>query len=406
MNSRLNTAADGEAQAVWSDRPCGRFEVAAFTNPSDIEREWRQLESTGVATIFQRYDWVDAYARHVLPKEKATPAIVLGRLDGNPAFILPLATSTFGPVRVATWIGGNHSSYNFGLWSHEAAAVMASMRRTQIEAMLRAALDGVDYAVLRRMPRIHDDMAQPLAALSRSPSHTEGYSFALAGGFAAVLQKRNGGSRQRKIQSKERKMREAGVLEYGTVRSLERGNAALDFFFEQKALRLAEQGQLNSFGAPGVTDFFRDLLDRSRHMSEPLLEMAELRVGGKICAVIGSAIHRKRVNVYFMTFARDELAPQSPGQVLTFRQIAECCERGMAAYDLGVGFEDFKTHWCDVIHELDDAYVPLTSRGNAAIAAIQLGRAATDQLRRNPFLWQRLKWLRTYLARHAFAGNR
>ncbi|MEI9409367.1 GNAT family N-acetyltransferase [Mesorhizobium salmacidum] len=249
-------------------------------------------------------------------------------------------------------------------------------------------------------------MAQPLAALSRSPSHTEGYSFALAGGFAAVLQKRNGGSRQRKIQSKERKMREAGVLEYGTVRSLERGNAALDFFFEQKALRLAEQGQLNSFGAPGVTDFFRDLLDRSRHMSEPLLEMAELRVGGKICAVIGSAIHRKRVNVYFMTFARDELAPQSPGQVLTFRQIAECCERGMAAYDLGVGFEDFKTHWCDVIHELDDAYVPLTSRGKAAIAAIQLGRAATDQLRRNPFLWQRLKWLRAYLARHAVAGNR
>jgi len=399
-------AADGEAQAVWVDRPYGRFEVAAFANPSDIEREWRQLESTGVATVFQRYDWVDAYSRHVLPHEKAKPAIVLGRLDGNPAFILPLAISTFGPVRVASWIGGNHSGYNFGLWSHEAAAAMAGMTRAQIEAMLRSALDGVDYAFLGRMPKVHDDVAQPLAALSRSPSPTEGYSFALAGGFAAVLEKTDGASRQRRIKTKERKMREAGVLEYGTVKSLERGSAALDFFFEQKALRLAEQGHPNSFAAPGVTDFFRDLLDRSQHMSEPLLELAELRVDGKIRAVIGSAIHRKRVNVNFMTFAKDEMAPQSPGLVLTFRHIAEACERRMAAYDLGVGFEDYKSHWCDVIHELDDAYVPFTSRGNAAIAAIQLGRATTDQLRRNPFLWQRLKWLRAYFARHAFAGNR
>ena len=106
MNSRLNTISDTTARVVSFDGRAIRFEVAAFARPSDIEREWRQLESSGVGTVFQRYDWVDAYAQHVLPHEGAQPVIVLGRLGGNLAFVLPLAITTIGPVRVATWIGG------------------------------------------------------------------------------------------------------------------------------------------------------------------------------------------------------------------------------------------------------------------------------------------------------------
>ena len=265
--------------------------------------------------------------------------------------------------------------------------------------MLAAAIAGADCAVLGRMPKIHDDVAQPLAALLNSPSPTEGYSFSLAGGFQAVVERSNGRSRLKKLHQKERKMSRAGTLQYGTLHDLARAHAALDFFAQQKALSLAEQGQANSFAKPGVMEFFHELLERSQHMPEPLLEMAELSVGGRTRAVAGSAIHRGRMNVNFITFAKDELASCSPGQLLTYKHIAECCERGIVGYDLGVGHEDFKTHWCDVVHELNDLYVAFTSLGTVAVAALRLGRATKDRMRRNQTLWRHLKSARAYLSR-------
>jgi CelD/BcsL family acetyltransferase involved in cellulose biosynthesis len=401
MTSPLNSiSSPPAAQSVSSARTVAApFEVEMVTTPSDIEREWRQLEATGHGTIFQRYDWVDAYGRHVLPHEKAQPAIVLGKLDGRPAFILPLAISRVGPARVAKWIGGNHSGYNFGLWSAEAVAVMSSLKRAEVEKMLAQALSDVDCAVLVRIPKILDGVAQPLASLPRNPSPTEGYAFDLTGGFDAVLEKTNGSGRRRGVRTKERRMAKAGTLQNGKSQDLAQANAALDFFFEQKALRLAEQGKPNSFAEPGVLDFFRDLLERSQTMDEPLLEMTELSVDGKIRAVRGAGIHRGRLNGYFMTFAKDELVSQSPGHVLLFKHIEECCERGMTTYDLGVGYEEYKTHWCDIIQELDDAYAAFTPLGSAMIATIRLGQAMTARLRQNKFLWQHLKTVQAYLSR-------
>lgn len=377
------------------------LEICRFESPSEIEQEWRQLETSGIGTIFQRFDWVDAYARHVLPHERARPAIVLGRLDGQPAFILPLAISKTGPARVARWIGGKHAGYNFGLWSVDGAAAVAGLGRAGIGAALRTVLKEADCAILDRMPLSHDSLPQPFASWTHSRSSTEGYSADLTGGFEAVLAKNDAKKRRRKIQSKERKMREFGPLCFCVLDAPEDAHAALEFFYQHKAVRLAEQGWPNSFAEPGVAGFFRELLDRSQELPDPLLEMTELSVDGKPRAVIGSGIHHGRTNVYFMTFTKDELSPQSPGSVLTFRHIEDSCKRGLDVYDLGVGYEPYKAQWCDVIHTLNDAYAAFTPLGAALIASVRLAEATKHQFRKNASLWRGLRSARAYLSRRS-----
>lgn len=376
-----------------------RFEVQAFDMPSLIEREWRHLETTGCGTVFQRYDWVDAYVRHVLPHENARASILLGRLDGEPAFILPLAISKNGPLRIAKWIGGKHSSYNFGLWSQQGAARMRNLSRPIIERILGNALANVDCALLGQMPRCFDNVTQPLGALSAISSATEGYAFALAGDFDTLLQSRDGRGRRKRVKAKERKMGMAGEVRYQMLQNPAQQHVALDFFFAQKALRLAEQGKPNSFAEPGITDFFHNLIDRSLGMDEPLLEIATLSVGGATRAVTGSGIYRGHMNSYFTAFALDELAQHSPGNVLTFRHIEHSCERGMTVYDLGIGYEDYKTHWCDIIHELHDAYAAFTPFGSVAVSAMRLGEAVKDRIRRNKQLWKNLKTVKDFVSR-------
>jgi len=394
----MNMQARATEQSAFAgenpDAIMARIAVRRHADARAIEAPWRLLEASGVGTVFQRFDWVDAYVRNVAPHEGLEPAFLLGHLDGRPAFVLPLGVARQGSMRVARWLGGSHSGYNFGLWSREAADAVARLGRGTLERMLREALPGVDGAVLLRMPLVHDGIAQPLAALSTMPSSVQGYSVGLEGGMDAVIGRTNGGARRRRARSKERKMAEIGDVVHGVVRDPAIIGETLDFFAKQKALRLAEQGLPNVFGEPGVMEFLGNLAARSAGLREPLLQITQYRVADRLRAVVGSGVHNGRVNVYILTLVHDETLPHSPGQVLMYRHIEESCEAGQKVFDFGVGYELYKESWADTVHHLVDGYAAFTPRGTLALGAVRLGERAKALLRRNETLWKRLKALR------------
>lgn len=394
MNVQARAAQPIAFTSLGSADVARNLAVEGHATASAIETEWRLLEATGIGTVFQRFDWVDSYARHVAPHEGLEPAFLLGRLDGHPAFVLPLGIERIGPLRIARWLGGSHSGYNFGLWSREAADMLPRLGRAGIVDMLRRALPDVDGAVLERIPFEHDGVGQPLAAIPLLRSPVEGYSVSLDGGMDAVIARTGGKARRRRARSKERRMAQFGNVEHGIITDIEEAHAALDFFAEQKAMRLAEQGLPNVFGRPGVMHFLNDLLDRSVGQREPLLQITGYRVAGKLRAVVGSGVHNGRVNVYILTLIHDETLPHSPGQVLMYRHVEECCERGYRHFDFGVGYELYKESWADTRHALFDGYLSFTAKGAAFIGAIKLREQGKLLLRRNARLWKLLKALR------------
>lgn len=394
MNVQMKPSdANGLVAATGGDIAL-RLTVERHADASSIETEWRLLEATGVGTVFQRYDWVEAYVRNVAPHEGLDPAYLLGRLDGRPAFVLPLGVKKHGPVRLAHWLGGSHSGYNFGLWSRECAALMPRLGRTRLRRKLREALGGVDGMLLRRIPNEHDGTRSPLAALASIPSSVMGYSVSLEGGIDEVITRTKGGSRRRRARTKEKRMGELGAVAHGIIADPARTHEALEFFAEHKALRLAEQGLPNVFAEPGVMDFLHELADRSTGMREPLLQVTQLEVGGKARAVIGSGVHAGRVNLYILTYAHDETLPHSPGQVLMYRHIEESCQAGRRVFDFGVGYELYKESWADARHHLSDGYVAFTAAGQVAVGSVRLWDASKSLLRRNAKLWNGLKELR------------
>lgn len=370
-----------------------RLTVERHADARAIETEWRLLEATGSGTVFQRFDWIEAYIRNVAPHEGLEPALVLGRLDGRPAFVLPFGVKRHGPCRLAHWLGGSHSGYNYGFWSHECAALMPQLGRRGIRAKLHQALADVDGAVLRRIPLDHDGAASPLAALVTLPSPVIGYAVSLEGGMDEVIARTGGGARRRRARSKERRMAETAPVAHGVLEDPARAHEALEFFAAQKALRLAEQGLPNVFAEPGVMDFLHELVDRSVGLREPLMQVTRFEVGGTIRAVVGSGVHAGRVNLYILTYVHDDMLPHSPGQVLMYRHIEESCAAGRKIFDFGVGYELYKESWADSHVRLRDGYVAFTALGRATVGAAFLKDGAKCLLRRNRRLWNALKSL-------------
>src|SRR4051812_24871354 len=95
------------AQALASGRavaPPG-IELAVYDDLAAIEATWRAFERSADCTVFQAFDWLDTWQRHIGRRNGVCPAIVVGRrADGEVLFLLPLAVVP-GLVRRLMFLG-------------------------------------------------------------------------------------------------------------------------------------------------------------------------------------------------------------------------------------------------------------------------------------------------------------
>jgi hypothetical protein len=117
----------------------------------EIGTQWRSFEQEADHTVFQSFDWLANWQRHVGAVRGTVPAIVVGReVDGEILFILQLAVETLGPVRRLTWLGSQLCDYNAPLLADHFSA------RVSAERFLLAWRDVI--ALLQSDPRFRFDL--------------------------------------------------------------------------------------------------------------------------------------------------------------------------------------------------------------------------------------------------------
>jgi CelD/BcsL family acetyltransferase involved in cellulose biosynthesis len=62
-----------------------------------VADRWRAFEQTADATVFQAYEWLAAWQRHIGEREGARPVVVVGTVArGATLFLMPLAVVSRG----------------------------------------------------------------------------------------------------------------------------------------------------------------------------------------------------------------------------------------------------------------------------------------------------------------------
>src|SRR5688572_4453068 len=80
--------------------------LAVHEDLTAIEEEWRAFEVIADGTVFQSFDWLSIWQRHIGSRNGVTPAIVTGRDGlGQLLFLLPLAVVRRGFTHRLTWLG-------------------------------------------------------------------------------------------------------------------------------------------------------------------------------------------------------------------------------------------------------------------------------------------------------------
>jgi CelD/BcsL family acetyltransferase involved in cellulose biosynthesis len=374
--------------------------VELFDDMAAAEPFWRRLESNrALATPYQRFDLLCAWHRHVGAAAGVTPFIVVGfDPTGEPALLWPFGRSRLGPLGVAQFLGSKHANFNVGLWRRDILGSTTARDILDIFDQIAAGRHSVDLVTLFRQPLSWDGMANPFTLLPHQPSVDISARLDIAMPAKETIDRVLSSSMRGRLRTKERKLERLPGYRYVCARTDDEIGRLLEQFFALKSVHMAEQGLHNVFAEPGTADFLREACRRKLANGRPVIELHALEGGGEVLALFGAIVDDYRFSSMFNTYTCGENARHSPGLILLVHMIADCANRAVRSFDIGVGRAHYKSFFCKELEPLFDTFLPLTARGRLAALAFRSAGATKRLIKSKPALWSAVQLLRRFRA--------
>ncbi len=354
----------------WTSR-IARVDI--ISDLAAAETIWRELETRQLATPYQRFDLLSNWQREVGAREDALPFIVVAAdADGRPLMLLPLALRHEHGVRVASFMGGKHATFNMALWDRDFARDATATDLAAVLSGLRAK-NAADVLVLTQQPRHWQDCLNPLAVLPQQRSVNDCPVLTMVPGDPPTNRISN--SFRRRLKSKERKLQSPGYR-YHVADNDADIERLLNWFFHVKPMRMAEQKLPDVFAEPGVADFVRKACRTQVAGGGHVIDIHALECDDEVIAIFAGVADGHRFSMMFNTYTMSGRSRYSPGLILMRNIIDYYAERRYRALDLGIGSDEYKRLFCRGDEPIFDSFIPLTARGRiAAVAMSAISRA-------------------------------
>lgn len=370
--------------------------LAIFEDMAEAEPYWRTLEG-GLATPYQRYDFLRLWQHHVGRAAGITPFIVVGlnRAD-EPLFLWPLGMRWLGRLRIAEFLGGKHANFNMGLWRCDIAPHIDA---AEMRSALAKLSGNLDLLILSNQPLTWNGATNPFGLLPHQRAANSGFSGALIPDFEALLRARTNAAARKKMRKKERALADMGTVSFNRPGDHGEVRHVLDVFFKQKSARMRALGVTDVFAAAGVRRFIEAAASAQAAGGEPLIELYALTVDDIVVATMGGIVGGNRFCAMFNSIAQGRYAIESPGEQLIVNLVRRCCERELETFDLGIGDARYKSLFCGDVEPLFDSFLPLTAEGRILAFAYRAAAIVKRTVKRQPALWALVRAARRLRAR-------
>jgi CelD/BcsL family acetyltransferase involved in cellulose biosynthesis len=326
-----------------------------------LEPAWKEFEQQAVSTPYQGYDWCRAWYEHVSPALGETPCPVLVRAkDGTPLLLLPLAIKNVASLRIARFIGLSHSNFNMPVIAPQALDLYDGETLAALLTRIGRHLH-LDAFWLHNQPYEWLHHKNPMAQLAHIASPSFAYSATLpASGKEFFEQHYESSSQRKRLRNKQNHFARLGNFAFIKAGTEKERLAILDAFYGHKKEWFHNRGIRNTFEPPFIRRFFEQV-------SLDTLELYAFRDDKRVAAAFGTMVKDGRMTSLFTSISNDEqLMRGSPGEILLLNLMMDCCDRGLASFDLGVGEAAYKNHFCPIEEPLFDTAFPLSFKGRIA----------------------------------------
>jgi CelD/BcsL family acetyltransferase involved in cellulose biosynthesis len=381
------------AEAPARSRASRIADVDIIADIGRAEPIWRVLERHDrLSTSYQRFDLLAIWQHEVGSRDHVSPFIVVAYdAERRPLLLLPLALRSSHGVRIASFMGGKHTTFNMALWDTDFAREASAEDLAVLLSKLRERA-AADMLALTQQPRSWRDVPNPLALLPHQASVNGCPVLFMPLGAAPAALISN--SLRRRLKTKESKFKTLPGYRYHLAGTDAEIGRLLDWFFRTKPLRMAEQKLPNVFAEPGVEDFVRGACMAKLPDGGRAIDLHALECDEEVIALFAGVADGHRFSMMFNTYTISDHGRFSPGLILMRSIIDYYAGRGYGALDLGIGSDDYKRMFCKGDEQIFDSFVPLSPRGRLAAAAISALNRGKRLVKHNQTLFRLAQRLR------------
>jgi CelD/BcsL family acetyltransferase involved in cellulose biosynthesis len=363
-----------------------RVDLSLHDELASIENDWRTFEQRADCTVFQTFDWLSTWHRHIGIRERGKPVIVIGRHQGAILFVMPFA---FDPdARKIGWLGTSLCNYNGPLLARDFSQRVSPAHFIeiwgQVRRLLRSAI-GHDLIDLEKMPDAIGEQPNPFCALGVTPHVNNAYLTALAGDWETYYAAKRSSTTRRSDRKKQRRLAELGEVRFATAAGRDEITRTLDALIEEKTSSYAKLGVDNMFDRPGYRDFFLDLATGPQ--SARLTHLSRIDVGNETAAANFGLVFRGTYIYLLAGYNDGDLGRFGPGSLQLLEMFQYAFERGLKVFDFTIGDEPYKRDWYDVEMRLYDHASAATLRGWMVVMPARAMRLVKRFVRQNPAIW-------------------
>jgi CelD/BcsL family acetyltransferase involved in cellulose biosynthesis len=372
--------------------------IKIYGDPSAIEAEWRAFEQFADCTVFQSYDWVSAWLRHIGRLSSVLPAIVTGRdTNGRLLFLFPLAIERGALTRRLTWLGSDLCDYNGPLLAPEFGARIDGARfkmlwRDVCRKLRTHPQFRFDVVHFHKMQASVGSQPNPFIGLGVIPHANGAYLTALGSDWESFYQEKRSSATRRRDRTKRKRLGEFGEVRFATATDVSDLAATLDTLMNQKAKSFAAMGVTNIFGLPGYREFYGAL-----SQMHGFVHVSRLEVGAQTAAANLGLIFRGSYYHLLASYDGGELSKHGPGAAHLHHLLQYAIEKSCRNFDFTIGDERYKQEWCDGHIALFDHVAPATLRGCVAAAALYATSRVKHLIKQTPAMWNAASRIRATL---------
>jgi len=391
-DERLQASVSSGSHLRMRDAPRSGISLQVHADLEEIGTTWRAFEQQADHTVFQSFDWLAHWQRHVGNLRGTLPAIVTGReADGELLFILQLAIETGGLARRLVWLGSALCDYNAPLIARSFGAHVSAERfllawREAIALLQSERRLRFDLVDLEKMPEQIGEQRNPFIDLAVRKHPSGAYVADLPRDWETLYAAKRSSATRKRERRQLRALADHGALGFVDVQDAGERARTIATLLEQKSRVFARMGVVNPFLSAGHREFY---LAAARDPAlRDLVHISRLDVGSKIAAASVGLTFRSCYYLILSSYDGGEIARLGPGRAHLHELMRYAIARQFTRFDFTVGDEPYKRDWADSELALHDHVAAVTARGAAAAAAIAVFRRAKRAIKQSPGLWQ------------------
>ena len=391
------------AQARSSAAGLEEIRIAVYEDLAAIEHNWRAFEPQADCTVFQSFDWLSAWQRHIGARDGVRPAIIVAYDAGGAIlFLLPLAVCSGGLARELAWLGSDLCDYNAPLLAPGISERLDRARFLAVWAEITKLVQAnprlhYDTIILTKMPEKVGAQANPMRHLGGTINPSGAYLTHLSGDWETFYSAKRSSATRRRDRTKRKKLSEMGEVRYVEPAAGTETLHTLDTLMTQKARLFAHMGVANLFAKPGYAEFYRAIA--SDPAMRPLVHISRLDVGAIPAAVNLGLTYRDCYYHLLASYDDGDVSRFGPGAAHLHDLMHQAIDRGLRVFDFTIGDERYKRDWCDTELTLYDYIAAATWRGMLIAMPLLVAKRVKRWIKQTPTVWN------AFSAARAFVGS-